>query len=223
MRAPLDAPRLLPAAATLPDLPPSVPRGHYPRWMRVAGRLLLRALGWRFAGGLPDRPRMVLIGAPHTSNWDGVVGLAAAAACGIGFHVFAKRQLFVGPLGWLLRAFGGVPVDRSAPGGLVRRAVARLDQGGPVAVAITPEGTRGRVDQWKTGFHRIAREAGVPIAVVALDWGRREVAVVGTLEPSANLEADLGAIGALLTGVRGRHPELQWLPAPGALPAPAAP
>jgi 1-acyl-sn-glycerol-3-phosphate acyltransferase len=180
--------------------------------MRWAGRLVMRALGWRFRGGFPDRSRFVLVGAPHTSNWDGVVALSAAAACGIGIHVFAKRQLFVGPVGWVLRSFGGVPVDRSAPGGLVGRAVERLSGGEPTVVAIAPEGTRGRVDRWKSGFHRIAREAGVPVVVLAIDWGRREIGVAGTVEPTDSLEADLGAIGALLDGVRGRHPERQSLP-----------
>lgn len=209
-----DAPRVVPAGAPLPDLPPSAPRRAYPAWMRVAGRGLLRALGWRFIGGFPDRPQFVMIGAPHTSNWDAVVGLAAAAVVGIRFNVFAKRQAFVGPLGWLLRQFGGVPVDRSAPGGLVGGAVERLGRGTPMAVAITPEGTRSAVANWKTGFHRIAVEAGVPIVVIALDWGRREIGVVGTMEPSGDLEADLGAIGALLDGVLGKHPERQTLPAP---------
>lgn len=218
-------PHLLPAAAVLPALPPSVPRGDYPGWMRWGGRWLLRALGWRFVGGFADRPQAVIVAAPHTSNWDGVVGLAAAAACGIGVRIFAKRQLFVGPLGWLLRAFGGVPVDRSAPRALVAEAVGRLREGRPLVVAITPEGTRGRVERWKTGFHRIAVEAGVPIAVVALDWGRREVGVVGTVEPSGCLDRDLGEIGSLLDGVRGRHPDLQTLPAPAgrALAAEARP
>ncbi len=208
----MNTPTLLAPAALLPDLPPSVPRGDYPRWIRAAGRWLFRALGWTWIGGFPDCPRLVLIGAPHTSNWDGVVGLAAGAACGVGVHVFAKRQLFVGPLGWLLRLFGGVPVDRSQPGGLVAGAVERLTRGTPTVVAITPEGTRGRVERWKTGFHRIAREADVPIAVVAIDWGRRQLGVVGTVVPSDDPDADLGAIGALLDGVTGKHPERQTLP-----------
>ena len=211
----MSGPRLLPAAVALPALPPSVPRRDYPRWMRRAGRLLMRAAGWRYVGGFPDEPRFVLVAAPHTSNADGVIGLAAAAACGVGFSVFAKRGLFVGPLGALLRAFGGVPVDRSAPGGLVGRAVEGLASGRVRMVTITPEGTRGRVERWRTGFHRIAVEAGVPIAVAALDWGRREVGVVGTVVPSGDLDADLGAIGALLDGVRGRHPDRQTLPPPG--------
>ncbi len=221
--APAPAPRLLPADAALPALPPSVPRRGHPRWLRALGRWVMRALGWRFVGGFADRSRQVLIGAPHTSNWDGIVGLAAAAACDVGFHVFAKRQLFWGPLGWGLRAFGGVPVDRSAPGGLVGRAVAALTAGGPEFVAITPEGTRSAVERWKTGFHRMAVEADVPIAVIALDWGRREIGVKGTLVPSGDLDADLGAIGALLAGVEGRHPARATLPAAGrpALPVSA--
>lgn len=215
-----DAPFLLPAGAVLPALPPSVPHQGHPRWLRSLGRGILRLLGWRFVGGFADRPRQVLIGAPHTSNWDGVVGLAAAAACDVGIHVFAKRQLFWGPLGWGLRAFGGVPVDRSVPGGLVARAVGALTAGGPEFIAITPEGTRGAVTRWKTGFHRIAVEAGVPIAVIALDWGRKEIGVKGTLVPSGDLDADLGAIGALLDGVEGYHTDRSTLPKPGAQAVP---
>ena len=211
--APAGSPHLLPADAVLPALPPSVPRQGHPAWLRALGRRLMRLLGWRFVGGFADRPQQVLIGAPHTSNWDGVVGLAAAAACDVGVYIFAKRQLFWGPVGWALRAFGGVPVDRAAPGGLVGRAVARLTAGEPAFVAVTPEGTRSAVPRWKTGFHRMAVEAGVPIAVVALDWGRKEIGVVGTLAPSGDLAADLAAIGGLLADVEGRHPARATLPA----------
>ncbi|MGB3542640.1 1-acyl-sn-glycerol-3-phosphate acyltransferase [Rubrivirga sp.] len=170
-------------------------------------------MGWRFVGGFADRPHQVLVAAPHTSNWDGIVGLAAAAVCGISVRVFAKRQLFVGPLGWLLRVFGGVPVDRDQPGGLVGRGVDALTADEPALVAVTPEGTRSAVERWKTGFHRMAVEAGVPISVVALDWGRRQIGCVGTLQPSGDLEADLEAIGALLDGVEGKHPARATLPA----------
>lgn len=208
------APRLLSPEAVLPALPPSVPRRAYPAWVRALARLTMRVMGWQFVGGFPDRERMVLIGAPHTSNWDAVIGFAAAAVAGVGFSVFAKRQVFVGPVAWVLRIFGGVPVDRDAPGGLVGGAVARLADGTPRIVAITPEGTRSAVDRWKTGFHRIAVAAEVPIAVAVLDWGRRQIGVVGTVEPSGDLDADLAAIGALLDGVVGKHPDRQTLPSP---------
>ncbi|MEM0964124.1 MAG: 1-acyl-sn-glycerol-3-phosphate acyltransferase [Bacteroidota bacterium] len=189
-----------------------MPRKAYPRWTVALGRWVLRVLGWRFVGGFADMPRQVLVGAPHTSNWDGIVGFAAAAVAGVGFNVLAKRQLFVGPLGWLLRIFGGVPVDRSESGGLVGRAVEVLTTDRPAIITITPEGTRGAVDRWKTGFHRIAVAAEVPIAVAALDWGRKQIGVVGTLVPSGDLDADLAAIGALLEGVEGKHPDRGTLP-----------
>lgn len=207
-------PRLLPTAALLPALPPSLPQRAYPRWMRAGGRLVLRTLGWRFSGGFADAPRQVLIGAPHTSNWDGVVCLAAVAAVGIPVDVLAKRQLFRGPVGWLLRSLGGVPVDRDQPGGLVGKAVARLTGSEPSVVAVAPEGTRGPVAAWRTGFHRMAVEAGVPIAVLGIDWGRREIALRGTVVPTSELAADLAAIGGLLEGVEGKHPDRATLPPP---------
>ena len=199
--------RVLPAGAVLPALPASVPRRAYPGWLRALGRWTMRRMGWRYVGGFADAPRQVLVAAPHTSNWDGIIGLAAAAACGVGFSVFAKRQLFRGPVGWLLRLFGGVPVDRDQPGGLVGGAVERLRGGEARIVAVTPEGTRAAVDRWKSGWHRMAVEAGVPVAVAALDWGRKQVGIVGTIAPSGNYAADLGAVGALLAGVEGKHPE----------------
>ena len=206
--------RTLPVGAVLPALPPSVPRAPYPGWLRALGRWTMRRMGWRYVGGFADVPRQVLVAAPHTSNWDGVVGLAAAAACGVGVNVFAKRQLFRGPVGWLLRLFGGVPVDRDQPGGLVGGAVARLRGAEPRIVAVTPEGTRAATDRWKSGFHRMAVEADVPVAVAALDWGQRRVGIVGTIAPSGDLAADLGAIGTLLAGVEGKHPDRATLPAP---------
>ncbi len=206
--------QLVPAAAVLPALPASIPSRVYPTWIQALGRWIMKVLGWRYTGGFSDAPRQVLIAAPHTSNWDGVVGLAAVAVCGVSVQVFAKRQLFVGPIGWMLRQFGGIPVDRDQPGGLVGRGVQALTGPEPAIVAVTPEGTRSTVDRWKTGFHRIALEADVPIAVAAIDWGTRQVGVVGTIHPSGDLEADLGAIGELLCGVEGKHPERAMLPAP---------
>ena len=208
-----DAVRVLPVDVLLPALPPSVPRQGHPDWLRALGRGVMRVLGWRFVGGFADVPRQVVIGAPHTSNLDGLVGLAAAAACDIGVQIFAKRQLFWGPVGVALRAFGGLPVDRDAPVGLVEHAAAALRPGRAGIVALTPEGTRSAVPRWKTGFHRIALAAGVPIAIVAIDWGRKEIGVTGTLVPTGDLDADLAAIGRLLDGVQGRHPTRATLPA----------
>ena len=207
------AARLLPPATALPELPPSLPRQGHPRWLRALGRWVMTVLGWRFVGGFPDVPKLVLVGAPHTSTVDGIVGLGAAAWADLAFSVFAKRQLFRWPLTPVLRAFGGVPVDRDAPGGLVGRAVEVLRGPGPAVVALTPEGTRGPVSSWKTGFYRIAVEADVPIAVVGIDFKRRELRIPGAIVPTGDLDADLAVLGDLLAGVEGRHPERGYIPA----------
>lgn len=212
------APALLPAAVPLPALPPSVPRRRRPV-AHALGRAILRAMGWSWVGGFPDVPRMVLVGAPHTSNWDGVVGLAAAAACRIDVRVMAKAELFRFPLGGLMRWLGVLPVRRDAPGGLVQQAVDQLSRPDPFMLGITPEGTRDHVERWKTGFHRIAVAAGVPIVVVGIDWGRRQIGVHRTVVPSGDLAADLDAIAEGLDGVTAKHPART---SPVRLEAPAA-
>ena len=212
------APVLLTPDAPLPALPPRVPSRPY-RIAKTLSRWLLRALGWRFVGGFSDAPRQVFIGWPHTSNWDGIIGLAAAAVCGVDTRVFAKQALFRPPLGWLMRGFGGIPVERDKPGGLVERAVERFaaaeaaDEG--FVLAIAPEGTRSRGEAWKTGFHRIAMRAQVPIAVIVIDHGRKQIGVPGTVVPCGDLAKDLAAIGTLLEGVRGKHPERETRPTEG--------
>jgi 1-acyl-sn-glycerol-3-phosphate acyltransferase len=192
----------------LPTLAPSLPRKGG-ALSRAVGRAALRLLGWRVEGAFPDVPRFVLIGAPHTSNWDGVVALAAARAIGLEVHILAKRQLFRPPLGPLLRALGGVPVDRDAPGGVVEAAAEQLRTRERFILAIAPEGTRKKVEAWKTGFHRIAVAAGVPVVALAFDWEHRRIGPIGTVVPTGDVEADLAALRALYAGVRGRRPEWQ--------------
>ena len=213
--------RHLPPDAALPALPPSVPRRRYPILGRI-GALILRALGWTLVGGFADRPRQAMIAVPHTSNWDGIVGLSAVAVVGVEVHFFAKRELFWGPLGALLRRLGGIPVDRSAPGGVVGQAVDRFARERAFVLGATPEGTRGRVEAWKTGFHRIATGADVPVAVTVFDWGRKQVGVLGAVELSGDFDADLQLFGDLLHDVRGRHPERET-PLPRSARADATP
>ncbi|GAB5534707.1 MAG: lysophosphatidylcholine acyltransferase [Rubricoccaceae bacterium] len=197
---------LLPVGAALPALPPRVLPRRRPV-ARLLGLAILRLMGWTWTGGFPNQPRMMLIGAPHTSNWDGVVGLAAAAACEIDVRVLAKAELFRFPFGGIMRWLGIVPVQRDAPGGLVEQAIVRLSGPEPSALGITPEGTRGRVERWKTGFHRIAVAANVPIVVVGIDWGRKQIGVNGAFYPTGDLATDLDTIATLLDGVVGKHPD----------------
>lgn len=168
-------------------------------------RATLALMGWRVAGALPDRPRLVLVGAPHTSNWDFVVALAAAFALGIELHWLGKHTLFIPPLGWLMRRLGGVPVDRRVQRGVVAQCAAALRSRERMLLAIAPEGTRRRVHHWKSGFYHIVREAGVPLCLCTLHSPRRLLTLGPLFTPGPDPDADLAAIRAHFRPFRGRH------------------
>jgi 1-acyl-sn-glycerol-3-phosphate acyltransferase len=172
-----------------------------------AGRLVLTIMGWRFEGAVPDRPRLVIVVAPHTSNWDFVVGLAAAFALRLRVRFLGKDSLFRPPLGWFMRWAGGIPVKRGSPEGVAEAAVASFRQEPPFYLAIAPEGTRRRVERWKTGFWRIARAAEVPLWTVALDFGRRVVRLDPAFETTTDLASDLAVLQSRFSPAMGRRPE----------------
>jgi 1-acyl-sn-glycerol-3-phosphate acyltransferase len=167
---------------------------------RACGRVVLRLLGWRTEGTLPDVPRLVVIAAPHSSNWDFVVGIAFVIALGVRVSFIGKAELFRGPLGWLLGWMGGLPVDRTHPEGVVDRLAARFHSEPALVLAIAPEGTRKPGAEWKTGFYRIAVKAGVPIAPGYFDWGRRTVGIAEPFHPTGDLERDLPLIRRIYAG-----------------------
>lgn len=168
-------------------------------------RALLRLGGWQMRGEFPDCDRLVLIGAPHSSWWDGIWGLMMKVAIGADVHFMAKRELFVGPLGWLLRRLGGIPIDRSVPGGVVGQMIARFEQGGPLWLGITPEGTRRAVTRWKSGFWHIAHRAGVPILPVYFHYPEKVIGIGPLFETGDDAEADIDRLRAFYAPFRGKH------------------
>jgi 1-acyl-sn-glycerol-3-phosphate acyltransferase len=170
---------------------------------RAVGRLVLRALGWRVVGAFPDASKLVLIAAPHRSNWDFVVGLAAKTALGLDVSWLGKHTLFRNPWGVLFRWWGGIPVDRGASHDMVTQVVQSFGRRDSLALAIAPEGTRAPGVRWKTGFWHIARGAGVPIVPVAFDWAHRLIRIMPALEPR-ELEADMRELQARYAEFRGR-------------------
>jgi 1-acyl-sn-glycerol-3-phosphate acyltransferase len=179
-----------------------------------AGRLALTIMRWRFEGAVPDRPRVVILVAPHTSNWDFVVGLAAAFALRLRIRFLGKDTLFGPPLGWFMSWAGGIPVKRDSPEGVVEAAVASFRNEALFYLAITPEGTRRRVGRFKTGFWRIARAADVPVWTVALDWSRKVVRLDAAFETSSHLDADLSALQERFGAAMARRPENYGVAAP---------
>jgi 1-acyl-sn-glycerol-3-phosphate acyltransferase len=191
-------------AATLPALPPSMPQFPQNAGRRFCAWLLHRC-GWRLAGTLPDRPKLVLIAAPHSSWWDGVWGLLFRSALGADISFMAKRELFVGPFGWILRRMGGIPIERDSANGVVQQMTSRFAANPRLWLGIAPEGTRKRVTKWKNGFWHIARAAGVPILPVYFDYPSRTIGIGALFETTADLAADVAALRAFYAPWRGKY------------------
>lgn len=175
----------------LPELPPNAPRTKGNAFTRWLGRSVLRLGGWKVVGEWPDLPRMVIIAAPHSSAWDAVWGIAAKVAFGVHIDFMAKKEAFGGPIGWLLRRFGGFPVDRAAPAGIVAQVAAQIRNADRMWLVIAPEGTRRRVEKWKAGFWKIARSAEVPVFCAWFDYPSKRIGLGPLMELSDNMEADL--------------------------------
>jgi 1-acyl-sn-glycerol-3-phosphate acyltransferase len=181
----------------------SVPRSGNPL-MHALGLLCLKAAGWRFEGAIADHPKMVAIIAPHTSNWDFPLGLAARYALRLDASWLGKHTLFRPPFGWLMRRWGGIAVDRSAAHDVVTQTIEAFSSRRGVFLVITPEGTRKQVSRWKTGFWHIAKGAGVPIQPIAFDWGERVVRFLPPFMPRENVDEDVRELQSKFAGIRGR-------------------
>jgi 1-acyl-sn-glycerol-3-phosphate acyltransferase len=167
----------------------------------------MRLSGWRIAGNFPDLPKVLLIVAPHTSNLDFFHGFSAYLTLRLDTSWLGKHTLFFWPLGVLARRFGGIPIDRSKGGNMVRACVAEYARRERMCVAITPEGTRSKVADWKLGFHHIAVEAKVPIVPVALDYQLRQVRIMAPFFTTGDAATDLPKIKALFSAAMARYPD----------------
>ncbi len=185
---------------------PAPARGPGAELYRLAGRLWLTLFGWKRCGDWPAHPRFVLLAAPHTSNWDGLYMLAAAGAWRVRLRWMGKASLVQGPFGGLVRWAGCIPIQRDAAGDVVPAMVKAFATEDRLILVIPPEGTRKAVERWKTGFYRIATEAGVPIVFSILDYSTRTVRLAGELTPSGDHDADWPLIRQVYQGAEGRHP-----------------
>lgn len=159
----------------------------------------------------PSRPT-VLIGAPHTSNWDFVVMLAIAWRMRVDVHWLGKHSLFAGWRGPIMRGLGGIPVDRSDPSKIVTEVVDRMSNGEVFALVITPDGTRGGHTHWKSGFHRIAMATGMPVTLGYLDTTTHTTGLGPTLEMTGDIAADMDRIREFYADKRGIRSHLQITP-----------
>jgi 1-acyl-sn-glycerol-3-phosphate acyltransferase len=177
-----------------------------PTWGQRTALRLLNLIGWNvYFKPLPG-PHGIAVVYPHTSNWDFPIGLLAKWAVGLQFRWLAKDSLFRGAMGVIMRYWGGVAVDRSAPQGAIRRLAETMLAEKWFWLAITPEGTRSYRPYWKSGFYRIALQAGVPLLLVSIDYGKKAVDVTKTLVLTGDEAADMAAIATAYEEVKAMYP-----------------
>ena len=183
----------------------SVPRRRRPV-LRVVGRAVLRAGGWRLNVRVPNEPKMVVLAAPHTSNWDFVFGLAAILALELDLHWFGKHTIFKGPWGGMFRALGGIAIDRSAAGGVVRQTAQAFADSRQLIIGLAPEGTRSRGTQWKRGFYHLAHAAQVPVVAAYIDYRQHTIGIGPTVRVTGDWDRDIAPIAAFYTAAMAKKP-----------------
>ncbi len=184
------------------------------RWYKYQMRktlatFLLKLLGWRVSFSLPPCDKYLLVGAPHTSNWDFPLGLLAMWASGLRCSWVGKHTLFKGPFGPIMRALGGIPVDRRESIGFTKHVIETFASRDQFVLAISPEGTRSLTKYWKGGFYHIALTTGVPIALGYIDYPRRLLGIEQMFEPSGDIEADFRILAEFYQDKVGKRPERQ--------------
>ena len=176
--------------------------------MHFLYKFFFTRLGWKINGDVPrDLKKYIIVVAPHTSNWDFLVGLAVRSIMKFPSNYLGKKELFNPPFGWLFRKLGGYPVDRKGSHNLVDQVAEIFKSEDQFIIAIAPEGTRKNVTKWKTGFYHIARGAGVPIVMSYLDFKRKVAGVGPTFIPTGDIEADFRVFEEFYTKVTPKYPD----------------
>jgi 1-acyl-sn-glycerol-3-phosphate acyltransferase len=173
----------------LPEIPSNwEPFGNaFTRWL---GRTVLKTMGWSVKGEFPNEPKLMFAVAPHTSNWDFIVGLFTMFAIGFKINWLGKHSMFKWPLKRLMESMGGVPVYRHAPQGFVEQVAEQFRKHERLHIAIAPEGTRSKVGKLKSGFLRMATAAEIPVFRVSLDYANKQVVLGDLFYPTGDIEKD---------------------------------
>lgn len=181
--------------------------------IRKIHAFLFKKWGWKIVGEYPRHiKKIVLIVIPHTSAWDFPVGIFTRSHWQVDIKYVAKKSLFIPPLGWIMRAMGGVSVDRSKRNNFTDGVVEEFNKREEFAIVLSPEGTRGPVKKLKTGFWYIAKGANVPILMIRFNWEKKEVEIGPHFYPSDDIEADMKIVDDYFRGVPGYHRKGSYYP-----------
>lgn len=173
----------------------------------AAALWFMRRRGWRFEGQRPDFRKYVVIGAPHTSNWDFPLTMALMAHYRVPLRYMVKHSVFWWPLGPFITSLGAVPIDRGNTRNRVENTIATIKREEEIAIGILPEGTRKRVEHWRSGFYHIAHGAGVPIVPVRIDAPEQLLTMGPALMPTGDVDADMARLAEFYEGAVGIWPE----------------
>ncbi len=180
-------------------------------FLRFLSNSIMRLFGWRVEGKLPDLPKYIIIGAPHTSSWDFVLFLGVIFRLKVSVRYMGKAELFRKPFGWFFYWCGGIPVDRSKSQGLVEQMVAACEKSDKFILTIAPEGTRHHVTEWKMGFYHIAKAAGIPLVMAIVDGKHKTMRVGQVFHLTENMDADIKAIKGYFDGMMGINPRKKYI------------
>lgn len=194
-------PRIIP---TIGDAPP---KRHNPV-AKVIGRFLLRCTNWRFEGDFPNESKLVIIGGPHTSNWDFILAIVVLWAIDIDVAIMGKKEAFTPIVGPIIRWVGTFPIDRQSPVGITDQVAERFEQHEKFLLGLAPEGTRKKVTRWKTGFYRIAMKANVPILPITVNFKKRTIYFNPVLIPTGDMDTEIALLRTYFDAGRGRYEEL---------------
>ncbi len=179
------------------------------RWL--AKLIYFNILGWKVVGNTSmsqdSIKKAIIIAAPHTSWHDFYIGILLRSVLDIKTNFMGKKELFVFPIGWFLRALGGSPIDRFTKENKVKSIADLFHSKKEFRMALAPEGTRKKVKRWRTGFYFIAKEAQVPIVMITLDFGKKQSKISEPFYPTEDKEADFQFMYKFYEGVKGKVPE----------------
>ncbi len=170
-------------------------------------KFILRIFGWKVEITTPDYPKCLICVAPHTSNWDFILGELAYRSIGRKAGFLMKEQWFKWPLGAFFRAIGGIPVKKKRGSSLTDAIIEKYKTSNRLTLAITPEGTRSRTSEWRHGFLHIAREAHIPLLLGAIDYKRKYIEIKTEFTPTADIETDMKAVKKFYSHFNAKYPE----------------
>ncbi len=176
-------------------------------YKRILAKGILKLIGWKAVGEVPDTPKYVMLGYPHTSNWDVPIGLLIFIALGVRVHWVGKHTLFKKPFGWFIKKIGGIPLNRSTTKNFVQQVIDIFNDADELVLTVATEGTRQKTDAWRTGFYYIAAGANLPIATGFLDYSKKTGGFGPLVKPSGDFEADFKIFKNFYSGIQGKHPK----------------